>query len=74
MSRSQLYRKFNALSGQPVGQYFRSLRLNKAKKLLLTSGLNISQIAYEVGFKDPAHFTHAFKETFGMNPSEARKT
>lgn len=73
MSRSQFYRKFQALSGQTVGLYFRSLRLHKAKELLLTSGLHISEIAYEVGFKDPAHFTRAFKEEFGVTPSEMRK-
>lgn len=73
MSRPQFYRKFKALSGQTVGQYFRSLRLNKAKALLLATSLHISEIAYEVGFKDPAYFTRVFKEEFGVNPSEVRK-
>ncbi|MCB0593868.1 MAG: response regulator [Lewinellaceae bacterium] len=73
MSRPQFYRKFKALSGQTVGQYFRSLRLDKAKALLLATSLHISEIAYEVGFKDPAYFTRVFKEEFGVNPSEVRK-
>ncbi|MCB0598221.1 MAG: helix-turn-helix domain-containing protein [Phaeodactylibacter sp.] len=72
MSRAQLYRKFKALTDQPVGHYFRSLRLNKAKALLLTTDLQISEIAYEVGFKEPSYFTRAFKEAFGVTPSEAR--
>ena len=74
ISRAQLYRKFKALTGQPVGRYFRTLRLHKAKTLLQTTDLNISEIAYETGFKDPSHFTHAFKEEFEMNPREARHT
>lgn len=73
VSRAQLYRKFKALTGQTVARYFRSLRLHKAKSLLQTTDLNISEIAFETGFKDPAHFTHAFKEEFGENPSAARK-
>ena len=73
MSRAQLYRKFKALTDQPVGYYFRSIRLHKAKELLLTTDLHISEIAYEVGFKDPAYFTRSFKEEHGINPSEVRK-
>ncbi|MCB9293603.1 MAG: helix-turn-helix domain-containing protein [Lewinellaceae bacterium] len=72
VSRAQLYRKFKALTNQPVGHYFRSLRLNKAKELLLNTDLPVSEIAYEVGFKEPAYFTRTFKETFGVNPSEIR--
>ncbi len=73
MSRAQLYRKFQALTDQPVTQYFRSLRLHRAKTLLLTTSLHISEIAYEVGFKEPAHFTRAFSEEFGVSPREWRK-
>ena len=73
MSRPQLYRKFKALSGKTVGQFFRSLRLHKARTLLLTTSFHISEVAYEVGFKDPAYFTRVFKEEFGAKPSDIRK-
>ncbi len=72
MSRTQLYRKFKALTNQPIGHFFRSMRLQKAKELLLTTDLHISEIAYEVGFKSPAYFTRIFKEEFGVNPSKVR--
>lgn len=72
VSRTQLYRKFSALTGKSVGRYFRSLRLHKARNLLQTTNLNISEIAFETGFKDPAYFTRTFKEEFGKNPSETR--
>ncbi|NUO03738.1 MAG: helix-turn-helix domain-containing protein, partial [Saprospiraceae bacterium] len=73
MSRAQLYRKFQALTDQPVAQYFRDLRLHKAKTLLRNTNLRVSEIAFEVGFKDPAHFTRAFEEAFGTSPSKWRK-
>lgn len=73
MSRAQLYRKFKALTDQPVGYYFRSLRLHQAKAWLLTTDRHISEIAYDVGFKEPAYFTRVFRETFGISPKEMRK-
>ena len=73
MNRVQLYRKFQALTDQPVGHYFRSLRLHKAQALLRNTELHVSEIAFEVGFKDPAHFTRAFSEEFGVSPREWRK-
>ena len=73
MSRAQLYRKLHALTDQPIGHYLRSLRLHKAKDLLVTTKLLVSEIAYEVGFRDPSYFTRAFTEEFGENPSEVRK-
>jgi transcriptional regulator GlxA family with amidase domain len=73
VSRAQLYRKFKALTGQSVGRHFRLLRLQKANALLQSSNLNITQIAFETGFKDPAYFTRRFKEEFGKTPREMRK-
>ncbi len=73
MSRAQLYRKFQALTDQPIMHYFRSLRLHKGKELLLTTNLRVSEVAFEVGFKDAAHFTRAFSEEFGASPMEMRK-
>ncbi len=70
MSRSQFYRKFKALTNESIAHYFRKLRLLKARRLLQSTDLNITQVAFETGFKDPAHFSRAFKETFGQPPSE----
>lgn len=72
MSRTQFYRKFKALSDKTVSAYFRSLRLYRAKELLQTSNLNITQVAFEVGFKDLSHFSFAFKKEYGMSPSELK--
>lgn len=72
ISRVQLFRKLKALTGQSASQFMRSFRLNKAKAILLSSHLNVSEVAYDVGFKDPAYFTRAFTKEFGITPSSLR--
>ena len=69
MSRSQLYRKWKALTGASPSDFIRSYRLNKARDLLETSGLNVSEVAWEVGYKDVAHFSRSYQEAFGFPPS-----
>ena len=72
ISRAQLYRKFKALTGQPIGQYFKTMRLEKGKELLLSTDLHVAEVAYRVGFKDPSYFTKLFKTEYGVNPKEIR--
>lgn len=72
LSRSQLFRKLKALTGKSTSLLVRSIRLQKAKTLLLTTDLNVSEIAYEVGFTSPAYFTRSFVEEFGEPPSELK--
>ncbi|QIA06451.1 hybrid sensor histidine kinase/response regulator transcription factor [Draconibacterium halophilum] len=70
MSKSQLYRKFKALTNQSVARYIRSLRMQKAKHLLSSSSMNITEIGYEVGMKSLSTFSQVFKEEFGKSPRE----
>lgn len=72
MSRSQLHKKVKALTNSTTTQLIRSIRLNKAKELLQNSELSIYEIAYDVGFKDPAYFSRTFSEQFGMSPRDYR--
>ncbi|MCD4725101.1 MAG: response regulator, partial [Bacteroidales bacterium] len=72
MSESQLYRKLKALTGKSTALFIRSIRLQKAKELLKTTTLNVSEVAYETGFSDPAWFSRAFKEEFGESPGAHR--
>jgi len=73
MSRSQLYRKLKALTGQSPSDFIRSYRLQKAKALLETSDMNVSEVAWEVGYKDVAHFSRSYQEVFGFSPSATNK-
>jgi AraC-like DNA-binding protein len=46
--------------------------MEKAKEILSKRGMNISEVAYEVGYKNPQHFTVAFKKYFGYVPSKLK--
>lgn len=70
LSRVQLYRKVKALTGYSVIDLLRKARLAKAKHLLETTDMNISEVAYEVGFTTPSYFTKRFKEEYGIKPGE----
>ncbi|MCF8247048.1 MAG: helix-turn-helix domain-containing protein [Saprospiraceae bacterium] len=72
LSQSQLYRKMNALTGEPPNAFIRKIRLHRAKEMLESTELNISEIAYSVGFNDPNYFSRAFHKEFGKAPSEYR--
>jgi signal transduction histidine kinase/ligand-binding sensor domain-containing protein/DNA-binding response OmpR family regulator len=70
MSRTQLYRKISAIAGQTVREFIRIIRLKKAAELLVTSEMNITEIADGVGFGSQSYFTTSFTEYFGINPSK----
>jgi len=65
--------QFNREVGQPFTAYIRSLRLRKAKELLLGSGLKTFEIAQKAGYPDPKYFSRVFKEATGMTPGEYQK-
>jgi AraC-like DNA-binding protein len=73
MSRSQLLRKMKALVGISPSDFIRLHRLQKAKTMLDTSDLTVSEVAYEVGYKDVSHFSRSFREMFGVSPSQNNK-
>ena len=73
MSRTQLYKKFKTLTSTSVYKYLKRLKLNYAHHLLLYGSHNVSEAAFEVGFKNPAHFSTSFYEEFGIRPSELTK-
>ncbi len=72
LSPSQLYRKLNALTGEPPNAFIRKIRLHRAMEMLKTTHLNISEIAYAVGFNDPNYFSRVFHKEFGKAPIEYR--
>ncbi|MEZ4687318.1 MAG: helix-turn-helix domain-containing protein [Bacteroidia bacterium] len=72
MSRSQLYQKVKALTGRSTSIYIRFLRLNKARKLLQNSQLNVAEVAYQVGFSDPKYFSRTYQQEFGEPPSQTK--
>lgn len=72
LNHNQLYRKVKALTGKTPSLFIRAIRLGRAKKLLTTTSMNVSEVAFAVGFKDPSYFSKVFQLEFGTNPSELR--
>jgi signal transduction histidine kinase/DNA-binding response OmpR family regulator len=73
ISRVQLYRKVKAIMGISISDYINAQRLSKAKSLLQDTNLNISEIAYEVGYASPGYFSTSFKNKYGVTPKQFRK-
>lgn len=64
---------FKATTGLTFNNYLTTYRLQTAARLLTTTMLNISEIAYKIGFGDFAHFTRTFTHYYGMSPTQYRK-
>ena len=73
-SKMQLYRKLKAVCGISVNTLIKEIRIQEAKKLLQNDELNISQIAYSLGFSDPLYFSKFFKKSVGLSPQQFRKS
>jgi len=68
VSRVQLFRKLKALTGTTPNKLLLQFRLKTALKYLQSSDYSINEIAYKVGFDDPAYFGKCFKAEFHMTP------
>lgn len=69
MSRSQLHVKMKSLLNMSMGDYIKKKRLDRAC-MLLRSGHNVSETAYQTGFSDPNYFSKVFKKYMGVSPTE----
>lgn len=74
MSNSNLHRKLTALTGHSANRFIRHIRLNKACSLLRNPEPTIAAVADDCGFNDPVYFARAFRQEFGVSPSEWRAT
>ena len=70
ISRAQLHRKMKDMTGLPVSEFIRNIRLEQAVRLLKEQKINVTQVAYSVGFSNLAHFSTVFKKQFGVSPSD----
>lgn len=70
VSKSLLHKKIVALTGEPPVELIRRIRLNKAASLIAEKSGNLSEVALEVGFSNPAYFSECFKKQFGIPPSK----
>lgn len=73
LSSSRLRSKFRTLTGASLGRYIRETRMQKAKGLLHSTQLNITQIAESCGFESLFSFSRAFRGMTGLSPSQFRR-
>jgi ligand-binding sensor domain-containing protein/AraC-like DNA-binding protein len=69
ISQRHLYRKIKSSTNKTVHDFITDIRLEVAAELLLSGNLTISEVAYKVGYSEPANFTRTFTKKFGKNPS-----
>jgi len=72
LSISSFKREFKRIFKDSPAHYFKSKKIEKAKKLLTITDHRIGDIAFECGFKDQAHFTRLFRAVTGVSPSQFR--
>lgn len=72
LSSAYFSRQFKLVLGMSFSEYVRATRLRLAAQRLISSGDRISDIAFDCGFSNPAHFTAVFKKKFGRSPRDYR--
>ena len=72
MSPSHFSHMFHAVTGMPLRDYLRDLRLKRAIELLVGPTVSLTVVAVESGFYDLPHFDKAFRHRFGMSPQRFR--
>ena len=73
LSRVQLHRKMKELTGVSIGKFVRNIRMEQAARLIKERKINVTQVAYSVGFSDQSYFSTVFKQYYGMSPSDYAK-
>ncbi|MGY5356012.1 hybrid sensor histidine kinase/response regulator transcription factor [Wenyingzhuangia sp. IMCC45467] len=73
MSHSLLYKKIKKITGKSATEFTRGIRLRKVATLLITTDMQINQIASLAGFGDLKYFRKQFQQFYEMNPSEFKK-
>lgn len=73
MSRMQLHRKLNAITGHSTTAFINSQRLKASLPLLEKSNTTVAEVAYASGFSSPSYFIKCFKEVYGHTPNKYRE-
>ena len=71
-NKGTLKKEFKKVFGTTVFGYIRDLKMEDAKKMLLNQQLSINEVSDKIGYKNPQHFSTAFKRKFGMSPSKMK--
>lgn len=71
-SRRHLERLFRTAVGKPPGEFYRGLRMERARNLLITTDLTLQEVAMACGFTSASHFAKCFRMSFGMAPTKLK--
>ena len=74
ISEKHFRRLFFDIYNKKPHEFLRDFRLNKAELLILNTSKQISEIAVQCGFSDVYSFSHCFKKSYGVSPTDYRKT
>jgi len=74
LSRTQLFRRLKSLIQQAPANYIKIIRLQKAKELLETTDMTVSEVVFKTGFQTLSHFTNIFQKQYGILPSVFRRS
>ena len=72
LERTQLYRKIKALTNYSPVELMKNLRLKQARRMITTTDMSVSEVAYANGFSTPAYFTRCYREAYGETPTDTR--
>lgn len=73
MSTYHFIRIFKSTTGKTPYDYLLDLRIQKAQAMMTQADLNITEIAFQSGFKNTSHFSNIFKQRVGISPTRYRK-
>jgi AraC family transcriptional regulator len=73
LSNYHFARAFKASTGLPPHRYLVQLRIDRARILLETTNLPITEIAAQVGYDDPGYLSRLFRRQFGTTPAKYRR-
>ena len=74
LSPSRLAHLFKAQVGDSIGRVHMQLRLRHAARLLALTGRSVAEVAHDIGFPSPFHFSHQFKAYYGQSPQAYRRS
>ncbi|GGX93664.1 helix-turn-helix domain-containing protein [Streptomyces fructofermentans] len=73
VSKYHFLRTFTKVTGVTPGRFLGAVRLHEAKRLLMTTTLNVADVAVQVGYSSTGSFTRRFTESVGLSPTQYRK-